>query len=490
VRIQFQLPKQRFIAAEERNVRLTVRNEGTAPVELRDPFRDADQSLTYTLTGPEYPEGRSISWRSFVLQDPSYILTMDVAPQIQLGAGQALEFVVNLHEWLPATQPGHYRLSARLSQEAVTATAAPVEFDIVPSTAGPASLGFALDALTSRGANAIWIQDTGGQPLLMVNSYDDEWAEETGGVTRRAATVLGPVEPGSTDALFPWSNDPQHDSPVTWTMWRKGASLLALGEYPATTANPARFDLGEPPERIIRPALQTRAGELFVPVVGAGGKHLRLIRFQPSADATDVAPVREVGRVPLPGAPVATRATIQPESLGNGISLLVVEESLGGLDFHHVRTTSTGRLTRTASTLVRGLRAVPRSEPSLWIDPAGRLHAALVAASVKNPRQAVLAELRYRPDGRLEAPARLTPLGLLPAAPRAAVARHHPAAERHGELAWAILLEDGRLVHPRMWQGPMALKNPPALPLELYTGRDTYLLTVDSALGPTFELLR
>lgn len=491
MRIQFQLPKERFTAAEARTVRVTLRNEGTTPLELPDPFRNADQSLTYTLSGPEYPEGRSVTWRSFYLRNPDSILVVDEAPRIQLGPGQALESTVNLYEWLPATRTGRYRLGARLIQESFTATAAPVEFDIVPSTAGPASLGFDVAAPSPDSVSAVWLQDVGGQPLLMVGGYSDSDAQETGGVSGSAANVLGPVEPGSTDALYPWSNDPQGQSPARWLVWRRGAWLFGWAG-PATTRNPFRFDLGEPPERLVRPPLQTVTGELFIPVVAAGGRSLRLIRFQTSFDATELTPGREVGRVPLPGAPVAARATLQPASVGNGLSVLLVEESLGGLDFHLVRTTPTGRLTRTASTLVRGVRAMPQSEPGLWMDSAGHLNAALVATSAKDPRRAMLVELRYRPDGRPEAPARLTPLTTLPVAARAAVVRYDLALHGKGKRTWAILLEDGTVLHEgtREWQGPMKPRHPAALPLELFLSEYRYLLTVDPALGPTFEPLR
>ncbi|WP_163999350.1 hypothetical protein [Pyxidicoccus caerfyrddinensis] len=491
--IQFRLPKERFTAAEARSARIILRNEGTEPLELRDPFRDADQSLAYTLTGPEFPDGLSVTWRSFVLRNPAYVLTMDEAPRIRLGAGQAIEFVVDLHEWLPATRPGRYRLGARLQQEKLTVSAAPVEFEIVSSSAGVPSLGFVVAASYADAAMAAWIQDVDGQPMLMANGYDDQNAEDTeGGVTMRAATLQGPVEPGSTEALVPWSNDAQGDFSVHWLMWRHGTSLVAVGGMAATTLKPFRFDLGETPERIVRPPLESVAGELFVPVVGAGGRTLRLIRFQTSNDATEVTPGREVGRVILPGVPVAARATIQPSSVGNGVSVLLVEESLGGLDLHHVRTTSTGRLTRVASTLVRGARALPGSEPGLWMDTAGRLHALLVAASPKNPRRALLVEARYRADGRMEAPPRVTPLGLLPDAPRAAVARYRIDAHRGGEPYWAILLEDGRVLHrdSNDSHGPMKTRNPAAVPLELFLSRDDYLLSADPVLGPTFEQLR
>ncbi|WP_241759437.1 hypothetical protein [Pyxidicoccus parkwayensis] len=489
--IQFRLSKERFTAAEVRTARVTIRNEGNEPLEMRDPYREADQSLTYTLTGPEYPDGRSITWRSFVLQNPAYILAMDETPRIQLGAGQAIEFVVDLSEWFPTTRPGRYRLSARLNQQNVSATATPVEFELVPSSAGPASLGFTVGASFGSGTLAAWLQEANGQPLLLVSYYDDKNAEDiNAGITMRAATVLGPIEPGATEVLQPWSNDIQGDLSANWILWRQGTSLLAVAG-PATTTNPFRFDLGETPERIVRPPLDTANGELLVPVLGAGGRTLRLIRFQTSYDATEVTPGREVGRVILPGVPVASRATLQPASVGNGVSVFLVEESMGGLDLHHVRTTSTGRLTRVASTLVRGVRPLPQSEPGLWIDSAGRLHAALIAASPKNPQRALLVEARYRADGRLEAPPRVTPLDPLPAAPRAAVARYRIDAHYGGELSWAILLEDGRVLHRQSasFHGLMKPKNPVALPLELFQSRSVYLLCADPILGPTFEEL-
>ncbi|MCY1014394.1 hypothetical protein [Pyxidicoccus sp. MSG2] len=490
--IQFRLPKERFTAAEERTARIILRNEGHEPLELRDPYRNADQSLTYTLTGPEYPDGRSVTYRSYVLRNPAFILAEDVAPRVRLGSGQAIEFVVQLDALFPTTRPGRYRLSARLNQENVTATATPVEFELVSSSASPASLGFTVNAPFGTGTMALWLQEADGQSLLLGSYYDDNNAEDlNAGITMRPATVLGPVEPGTTEVLKPWSNDIQGGGSVNWALWRRGTSLLALAG-PATTHKPFRFDLGEAPERIVRPPLDTANGELFVPVLGAGGKTLRLIRFQTSFDATEVTPGREVGRVILPGAPIATRATLQPASVGNGISVFLVEESQGGVDLHHVRTTSTGRLTRVASTLVRGVRAMPQSGPGLWIDPAGRLHAALVAASPKNPLRALLVEARYRADGRLEASPRVTPLEPLPSPPVAAVARYRIDAHRGGELSWAILLEDGRVLHRQSdtYGGLLKPRSPVAVPLELFQSRAVYLLCVDPVLGPTFEELR
>ncbi|NTX56674.1 hypothetical protein [Myxococcus sp. CA039A] len=490
VRIQFNMPKERFTAIEDRSLRLTVRNNGPSPVELADPFRNSDATLTYTLTGPEYPQGRSANGREVTLRNPDNAVSPDAAPRVRLGVGQALESVLELHEWLPVTRPGRYRLEARLEQPALSVESAPVEFDIVASTSGPASLGFDVAARYRSSVFATWIQEIEGRPMLVTGVYADATDDSEWGVRWRPATILGPVEPGSSDALAPWTNNTQGAPCVDWVVWRKGASVMALAE-PATTEHPFRMDLEAPPESLVRPPLQTAAGELFIPFIAAGGRELRLLRFQSTLDSTEVTPGREVGRVRLPGKPIASRATIQPDSLGDAISVVLVEDTAEGLDLHHVRSRAGGGLTRVASTRLPGLRALPSSEPGLWMDPAGRLNVAVLAASLKHPRRAMLAQVRYRADGRLESPPRVKALAELPAVPRAAIARHHPEDLSKGELFWAILLVDGRMVTSSTKNGgPITPRHPVALPLELYPARDTYVLTVDPVLGPSFEPLR
>ncbi|WP_163870574.1 hypothetical protein [Myxococcus eversor] len=491
VRIQFKLSKERFTAIEDRSLRLTLRNEGTAPVELADPFRNSDATLTYTLTGPEYPQGRSANGREVTLRNPDNAVGPEAAPRVRLGAGQALESVLELHEWLPVTQPGRYRLEARLEQPSLTVKSTPVEFDIVASTPGPASLGCDVAAGYHSSVMATWIQDIEGRPMLVAGVYADATDDSEWGVRWRPATILGPVEPGSSDALAPWSNNTQGAPCVDWVVWRNGASVMALAS-PATTEHPFRIDLEAPPEHLVRPPLQTASGALFIPVIAAGGRELRMLRFHSTVDATEVTPGREVGRVRLPARPVASRATIQPDSMGDAISVVLVDDTSEGLDLHLVRTRPGGGLTRVASTRLPGLSALPGSEPGLWIDPAGRLNVALIALSLKHPRRAMLAQVRYRPDGRLEAPPRVKAVAELPAPARAAIARFHPEDLRQGALFWAILLEDGRLLSPSSpkQERLMTPRHPVALPLELYPARDTYVLTVDPVLGAAFEQLR
>jgi hypothetical protein len=282
---------------------------------------------------------------------------------------------------------------------------------------------------------------------------------------------------------------------VAWTVWRRGALLMAKAN-PATTLNPFRFEFDAPPEHIVRPPLDTTFGELFVAAVTAKSKELTLVRFHSSHDALEITPGRQVGRLRLPAPPVATRAILQPASVGNGISVLLVAQSEAGLELHHVQASGTVQPPRTDrialvdSTPLPGLSALPQSEPGLWIDSEGRLNAALLAASLENPRQAVLVRLRYRPDGKPGAPARVTPLVTLPQAPVAAAVRYSIEPSRSGELAWAILLEDGRLLHRSNPRVPMMPRWPPAVPLELFITQATRILTVDPHLGPAFEVLR
>ncbi|NVJ17162.1 hypothetical protein HV826_23805 [Myxococcus sp. AM010] len=489
MRIQLRLSKAQLVTSEDLDVRIALSNESATPLEFPDPFRHSDQSLTYTVTGPEYPKGHAVNHYTVIEREGTQPLGGVVAPQVRLGSGRVLESVVPLQEWVPIRQPGRYRVTARLQAAGIDAVSAPIEFEVMTGRPGPASVGVMMGGGPYSGMRAVWLQHLGGHTLLMQAVFVDETDEEGRGVSRRTAQALGTVEPEATDALSPWTNDAPGGEAVTWTLWRQGASILALAP-PATPQAPFRFDLEAPPARLVRPPLETHAGELFIPLLGAGALDLRLIRFQSSQDATHVTPGKEVSRVKLAATPVAARATLQPAAVGNGISIILVSEAPGGLDIQHVRATRAGRLRRTASAFIRGLRGLPGSEPGVWIDEAGRVHAALVAASLKNPNQVVLVEVRFRSDGRLEAPARQTALTELPAAARAAVARHchQPHSDRAGGVNWAILLEDGRLVHAGQREEPVSTTRPVAVPLELLDMlQGTFILTTDPVLGPTFE---
>ncbi|QDF04749.1 hypothetical protein BHS04_16295 [Myxococcus xanthus] len=491
MRIQLRLPKAQLVTSEDLDVRVLLSNESATPLELPDPFRHADQSLTYTVTGPEYPKGHDVNHHAVISRELAQPIGGVVAPRVRLGTGQTLESVVALQEWLPIRKPGRYQVTARLRAAGVDAVSAPVEFDVMAGAPGPASVGVMLGGGAYSGMSAVWLQQLEGRSLLMQAVFVDETDEEGRGVSRRTSKVLGTVEPGASDAMAPWTNDAPGGEAVSWTLWRNGASLLALAP-PATPQTPFRFDLEAPPAQLIRPPLETHAGELFIPLLGAGGLDLRLIRFQSSMDAVHVTPGKEVGRVKLTAVPISARATLQPASVGNGISIILVSEAPGGLEVQHVRATGAGRLIRAASTLIRGLRGLPGSEPGVWIDEAGRVHAALVAASLKNPHQAILVEVRFRSDGRLEAPARLKPLTDLPSPARAAVARHchQPHSDRTGDVSWAILLEDGRLIHAGNRGAPVSAEKPVAVPLELLDLlQGTFILTTDPVLGPVFVWL-
>ncbi|MCP3103385.1 hypothetical protein LZ198_31330 [Myxococcus sp. K15C18031901] len=484
------LPKTHYTAGEHRTALLILRNESHVPLEFPDPLHAPEQALRYTLTGPVFPESRHIPCREVSSRGLSHVLASRPGARVRLAPGQTFESLIALHDWLPVTRPGRYRLEASLTHPDFSITSPPVEFDILAPPTGPVSLACDVAAPDGSGVEATWLQDVEGRPSLLVRGYEEPREDTSRPPSpRQPASVIGPVAPGITEALAPWSNDPDRISSVSWRVWRQGASLMALAG-PATPGRPFRFDLEAPPAQVVRPPLQTAAGELFIPVVAACGRELRLICFQTSSDASDLTPGWEMGRVGLHGRIVAARATLQPASRGNGVSVVLVEQTDRGLDLHHVRTHGSGRFTRVATTRLKGLHALPDSEPGIWVDEAGRLHAALLTLSRKNPRQVVLAEVHHRPDGRPAAKPRLTALRELPCAPRAAVARHHPERSRAGVLTWAILLENGSLLTPHTVGAPMRPRHPVGLPLELFPARRTYVLTWDPVQGPAFEALR
>jgi len=484
------LPKTDYVMGERRPARLILRNESGTALAFGASPPTMPGALRLTLIGPSLAAGARAPWREVSSRSLSHALAARTGSRGRLDPGQSVESTIALHDWLPVTKPGRYRLEASLLHAAYPIVSSPVEFDVLAPPPGPASMGCDIAGPEGSEVLTTWLQEVSGQRLLMMRVFRET---RDGGALDAAphgpTRALGAVAPGTSEALAPWSNDPARISSVSWLVWSNGASLLALAE-PATMAEPFRFDLEEPPAALVRPPLQTAAGELFIPIISARGRELRLIAFRSASDATHVTPGREIGRVRLRRAPVASRATLQPASLGNGVSVVLVEAGPHGLEVHHVKTSGLGRFSRVETTHLRGLSALPDSEPGLWIDTSGRLRAAVLALSSKAPRQLVLAEVTHHPDGRQGPPARMTALGELPCAPRAALVRPHPALKHAGALTWALLLEDGRLLGPGTAGAPMGTRHPVSVPLELYLGRGAYILTRDPVRGPVFEPLR
>ncbi|NVJ10135.1 hypothetical protein HUW63_33565, partial [Myxococcus sp. AM001] len=141
MRIQLRLPKAQLVTSEDLNVHITLSNESATPLEFPDPFRHSDQSLTYTVTGPEYPKGHTVNHYRVIEREGTQPLGGRVPPQVELGPGRKLESVVPIQEWLPIRQPGRYRLTARLQSAGIDMVSAPVEFDIMSGRPGSASAG-------------------------------------------------------------------------------------------------------------------------------------------------------------------------------------------------------------------------------------------------------------------------------------------------------------------------------------------------------------
>jgi cell division septal protein FtsQ len=125
------------------------------------------------------------------------------------------------------------------------------------------------------------------------------------------------------------------------------------------------------------------------------------------------------------------------------------------------------------------------------VEASGIAEAAVLFETDSPDRRLALADLRFAADGKQPAELKITELGPLPAAPVAAAAGYVVSANGAPRRDWAVLLEDGTVVHSGNPGNPQRLAERPAVPLELVPlASSAYLLTVDGSGQPGFTLLQ
>jgi hypothetical protein len=99
-------------------------------------------------------------------------------------------------------------------------------------------------------------------------------------------------------------------------------------------------------------------------------------------------------------------------------------------------------------------------------------------------------EFSFGPAGKLLNAPQVTELVDLERQPRTGSVQYVVTPGAAMKAEWALLLDNGRILHPRSSAGGVSLAAPPVLPFELLpTDEATYLLTVDPKSGPTFTPL-
>lgn len=473
--IALNLSRHEFLAGEDIELQVSLRNSGNAPVAVPNPFHATNWQPTYTVKGPGHPAGTTFSFRSAVMKSAAPQGDESTAVVLQLAPGEQIEEGVPLHRWIDLTVPGAYSVSARLKWRGIDASSAPVTLTI--EQPNPGNAHFVRD---QDGSRALWLQRRERGAAL----YNQAFAklEPAPGVVR--TEVLAPLAETVDGASTPFSTAVRLTTAElmnSWVGYRVPAGMVAIG----VGANPIQYPLGDG-DRIVQDPFLVSSGEMDVPILGPD--RLALVRF-PKPDAGG-AP-RELWSAKVRDPPLEATAAERIDRAG-GRRVAFTSASQGGVHLW-LLDAAADKATVTGPVRAGEARPLPGARPAIRIEPDGAVRAiVLYQRTARRPGTAptellMMLDARFRPDGAPAGAPTLTDLG----EPPAAITAGAVAFLDSGEPIWAAQLATGELWHSYAARHPQKLPGAVVAPLELLPrARDGYVLVLAKQGAPFLYALR
>lgn len=481
--LKLSLAKAQFLAGEDISLTVSITNDGSAPQEIPNPFHSQNWQPVYTLTGPWDERKRSFSFRSAVIKDLRPAPGDVPLVLTQLAAGQELRKDIPLHEWAQLTAPGTYTVQAKLIWRGMEVESNVATFDIEQPMVKSMSVGIDDRDANAMGEWADWLHN-GRKGAAVFTSLFQRPHVDVRGYEPFSITSIYMAGSQATDVLVPWTNYNRQAALAKWQAWREGSSLFGL----VTSFKEAqRLELGAVPHLLVRPAIMLNNGQMDVFAVNEQGSELMCAHFPPPNWKGAQNPPQILWRTRLPFAAECGRAAISPRNIGNEMHVIVVGHENGELKVAHMNVLG-GQSGSWSVTDVAAGNTIANTEPGFQIDREGGIH---VAFPFENQTgEVVIADLRLTKEGKLVHAVELTPVGKLPSAPKASAASYVITADGPPRRDWAILLDNGSVIHSFNAHVPQQLRGAPAMPLELISLTSAgYLLVAGKSGNPEFEYL-
>lgn len=488
VELKLFLPKSTYLVSEDLELAVAVTNNSSAPVEIPDPFYRDNWQPTYTVTGPEFPKGFTFSFRSAVLKDPRPEPASVPLKMRLLTPGQTVEKGVPLSKWRPITMPGDYVISARLAWQGGVVESNAITFRIGAPHAESLALGVDDRNANSAGDWVEWFHREGNSQELYTALYQRPHVDVRGYDAFSIAPLIR-VAAEAADLMVPWTNYNRQAELTKWRVWREGESLVALATGLEKTSH---LNLQGVPRALLRPALQTSDGLLDVFAISADGGSLMLARFpEPNFDDGPQPEGSIKWRAPLPPQVVAGSCALAPEQVGSARHVVLVAQAGRDLHLLYMNAGHGERAAAWQTIVIPNAQALPDSRPGIQVSETGLVDLALVFESGGAAHHVSVADIRLSPDGsRVREPA-ITDIqrtiGALPAPPRHAAVSYPVTTDGAMRRDWAILLENGAVVHSGNPGSPQILDGTPALPMQIISlTSSAYLLETGRDGKPAF----
>ncbi len=485
VAYELRVASPRVVAGEDLFLELALKNHGARAIELPDPESPLNWQPTFSVAGPGLDDRVTFDRLGIARGRPSRPLPDSAAILVSVPPGGAWRGRIHLGELARFGSPGRYVIRSRLAWGGMVIDADPVEVTVVPLRAVSAVVSLGATASDAPEIAAAWLHRDGDESAVFFAAFEPRNAPFTGmgrlGVTRLAATA-----PSAAGLVCPAAEQSLREDWFGWTAFCEGRTIVAA---PTNGDPPARLDLDFTPDAVLSPAIQHPGHDLDLFVTGrdpAGGL-LALVRFGDGDFAADAAG-RVMWTLTIPFVAAGGAVAAQPGTGSRLGHVVLVEAARGRVHIHHALVDGRGPPRRFEALTIDDADALADAVPSLFAEPSGALHVALIVTAAGDRARCRLVDLHFAPRYEAASIEAITPIDL--PYPAASARVGHCRREGGGRRRdWAIRSIDGA-VHAASPSGVRTARPASDAPLCLLVlEHASYLLDPAPAGALTFSAL-
>lgn len=469
--IEVSFARDRYALGEDVPMRVSLTNDGDAPVTVPDPFSAPNWQPVYTVwRDGEAP--RRVSFRSARFDDPRDPPEDGVPELVTLAPGETREDDVPFRDWAHLDAPGRWHVVASLAWEGISAQSPEALMEVIPFD--PLSLSIGID-LGARTAGDPWVSWLIGDPAgcVMGQTVFHETRPDLGEIERRSGDALYPLRASVVAVYSPWTTYDRAEELTFWRAWRDGQFLAAMEVMQAT---PHWHDLGEG-GAVIHPVVMSRGGALLACVKTPGGG-LSAVRFTTGGVSTVDGPA-------LPGGLHTARVVPDPRDEGASFFAAALCEDPEGSACGLIARFDGPSLAWDAPVLFSNNDLIPLPRSVIGVSVAdGAPRAGFMA---RTRARGTLARVEVSSDGTVAVAEDLGAMDDLPWATAVAYGLSSGAA---AQAHWVVLPTPDTAFSSR-GDTPFGLPGRPLMPIELLPiSQSLYLGVRDARDGLSFHALR
>ncbi|MDI6804345.1 MAG: hypothetical protein QME58_10950 [Bacteroidota bacterium] len=479
--------RDKYIVNEEIQLTIQITNNTPTTIVIPDPTKIYSQLPEYTITGPDYPSGKTFSLFSLSQEKGNVNENLSDPPTISIEPGATWEEVIPLSSLLPLTSPGEYKITSSIKSDTITAESGAYSFNISELDIKTVHLGLGTRPLEEGEGEGAFIQKSADSYSLYSFVFK-ETRPDIGETEIISLVNRGVVSPSANEVMAPWRNSPFFNEMIRWLIWREGKNIQALNSI---ILEPLSFELQEEFTYLVKPALKTTDENVEVLVVSKNEKELSLITINDSS--TEPGKSGEIKwKIPFPDKPTEISCALSPSSLNNKRHIAFVVQRVDGIEIFYTHYNQGTSPEQFQSVRLENSKMLINAPLAMFVDVEGKVLISVIVVMDEKSHTCALAEAEIGSDGKPIGNIKLRNIGSLPDFLTGGTILY---AEKNGilERRDIVIVTENQGLYWSNADGllrPISVAGIPTKPILLCPGKDvSYILYHDPKRGLYFEPL-